>query len=136
MTLVLALSLLCQVKADVVTKLDTRVSVEWKGVGLSEALDHLRSATGLQFHVEVDDDPYVHFTGRDLPARTVLKLALRSAALGAVYRDGVLVVRKQGEERGARTLQLYDVRALVLRVRDFPGPRVDLRPQGVLALVG
>jgi hypothetical protein len=136
MALLLALALLSQAKADVVAKLDTRVSVDWKGADLSQALDYLRSATGLKFHVEVDDDPYVTFAGKDLPARTVLKLALRSAGLGAVYRDGVLVVRKQGDVRGARTLELYDVRALLVRMQDFPGPRVELRPQGRLMRIG
>lgn len=132
MTLLLILALLTQdsAKADVVSKLNaTRVTVDFKDASLAEALEYLREASGLQFHVDADVDARVTFAAKDLPVRTVLKLMLRGADLGVVYRDGVLVVRKQADARAPHTLEMYDVRALLARLDDFPGPRVDLRPQ-------
>ena len=62
--------------------------------------------------------------------KSVLKLMLDTRGLTMMYKDGVLlVVPKDRIYREVKT-QIYDVRDMLLKIQDFPGPKVELTAPG------
>lgn len=121
-------------KSEVVAKLNSlRVSLDFKDAPIEDAVNVLRDMTGINFHL----DPELHtklapeqlkvtFKVNDLLLKSALKLMLSSRDMGAVYRDGVIVLQHKDKTTAAVTLEIYDVRDLLFKLQDFPGPRVEL----------
>jgi hypothetical protein len=51
---------------------------------------------------------------------------LSAPNLTATYRDGVVLVVPKDKVDKAVSLQIYDVRDLLVKIQDFAGPRVEL----------
>jgi type II secretory pathway component GspD/PulD (secretin) len=121
-------------KAEVVNRLNTmRVSVDFTNQTLEEAIAFLRDFTGLNILVDAEvyksqseDQLKVTLKVKDLLLKSVLKLMLSSRELTAMYKEGVLLVVPKGKIDKAVTLQLYDVRDLLVKIQDFAGPKVEL----------
>ena len=111
---------------DAKRKLETRISLDLRETKLSEAIDVIRSATGLNFVVQEGGDLIVTMKIVDVGARSVLRLLLQPRDLVAVFESGAVVIRAR---RGGDSfsLRLYDVRGGTARLRDFPGtsPGID-----------
>jgi hypothetical protein len=134
-------------KTEVVTRLNTmRVSVDFTNSSLEEAIAFLRDFTGLNILVDAEvyktqseDQLKISLKVKDLLLKSVLKLMLSSRELTAMYKEGVVLIVPKGKIDKAVTLQLYDVRDLLHKLQDFPGPKVELvSPQkgGTGPLVG
>jgi type II secretory pathway component GspD/PulD (secretin) len=121
-------------KAEVVNKLNTmRVSVDFTNQTLEEAISFLRDFTGINIVVDAEvyknqseDQLKVTLKVKDLLLKSVLKLMLSSRELTAMYKEGVVLVVPKGKIDKAVTLQLYDVRDLLVKIQDFAGPKVEL----------
>jgi type II secretory pathway component GspD/PulD (secretin) len=121
-------------KAEVVNKLNTmRVSVDFNNQTLEEAISFLRDFTGINIVVDAEvyksqseDQLKVTLKVKDLLLKSVLKLMLSSRELTAMYKEGVVLVVPKGKIDKAVTLQLYDVRDLLVKIQDFSGPKVEL----------
>ena len=121
-------------KAEVVNKLNTmRVSVDFNNQTLEEAIAFLRDFTGINIVVDAEvyksqseDQLKVTLKVKDLLLKSVLKLMLSSRELTAMYKEGVVLVVPKGKIDKAVTLQLYDVRDLLVKIQDFAGPKVEL----------
>src|SRR6185295_3368355 len=121
-------------KAEVVNKLNTmRVSVDFANQTLEEAISFLRDFTGLNIIVDAEvyksqseDQLKITLKVKDLLLKSVLKLMLSARELTAMYKEGVVLVVPKGKIDKAVTLQLYDVRDLLVKIQDFAGPRVEL----------
>jgi hypothetical protein len=113
-------------REDVGRKLETKISLNLRGARLSDAVEIFRSATGLNFVTMDGGETAVNLTVRDVSARSALRLLLAPADLGAVFENGAVVIRHRQSLAGAVVLRVYDVRAAVAKIRDFPGPGVGL----------
>lgn len=117
-------------RETVVRKLDTmKVTVDLKDASLDEAVSYLRELTGVNFVLQanaVDSDARVTLRVRDLTVKHVLKLMLEPMRLTASWKDGAVVILPREHAEHRVTLQLYDVRAHLAELRDFPGPTVEL----------
>ena len=121
-------------KQEVVNKLNTmRVTVDFANVTLEEACSYLRDFSGLNIIVDAEvyknqseDQLKVTLKVKDLLLKSVLKLMLNSRELTAMYKEGVVLVVPKGKIDKAVTLQLYDVRDLLVKIQDFAGPKVEL----------
>ena len=121
-------------KAEVVNKLNTmRVSVDFNNQTLEEALSFLRDFSGLNIVVDAEvyksqseDQLKITLKVKDLLLKSVLKLMLSSRELTAMYKDGVVLIIPKGKIDKSVTLQLYDVRDLLVKLQDFAGPKVEL----------
>jgi len=121
-------------KQEIVSKLNTmRVTVDFSNVTLEEGISYLRDFTGLNIIVDAEvyknqseDQLKVTLKVKDLLLKSVLKLMLNSRELTAMYKEGVLLVIPKGKIDKAVTLQLYDVRDLLVKIQDFAGPKVEL----------
>ncbi|HEX7896565.1 MAG TPA: hypothetical protein VF950_02315 [Planctomycetota bacterium] len=133
MTILLALTLTQDAaREDAVRKLSNqKVTVDFAGVKLSEALDFLRDATGLNLVLlpsaaVKDADQPVRLKAKDLSAKSVLKLLLHGRGLTVAWRDGALAIVPAEEVQEDVALKIYDVRSHLLKLPDFPGPRMEL----------
>jgi len=121
-------------KQEVVNKLNTmRITVDFANVTMEEAIGYLRDFSGLNIIVDAEvyknqseDQLKVTLKVKDLLLKSVLKLMLNSRELTAMYKEGVVLVVPKGKVDKAVTLQLYDVRDLLVKIQDFAGPKVEL----------
>jgi len=118
-------------REDVARKLETKISVDLRGVRLADAIEMFRQATGLTFVTADGGDRTVHLTARDLSARSALRLILAPLDLAAAYENGAVVIRSRRSLVGVTTLKIYDIRGATVKLQDFAGPRLDLRPATV-----
>jgi hypothetical protein len=121
-------------KGDALRRLETmRVSVDFQDARLSEAVDYLREATGLNFVLQAggaEGEAKVRLKARDLAVKSVLKLMLSGRGLAAAWREGAVVILPESEVQDQTTLRMYDVRAMLVKIQDFPGPRMELVTPG------
>ncbi|HLY08537.1 MAG TPA: hypothetical protein VKW04_04425 [Planctomycetota bacterium] len=121
-------------RQEVVNKLNTmRITVDFANTTLEEAVSYLRDFSGLNIIVDAEvyknqseDQLKVTLKVKDLLLKSVLKLMLNSRELTAMYKEGVVLVIPKGKIDKAVTLQLYDVRDLLVKIQDFAGPKVEL----------
>jgi len=121
---------------DVARKLETKVSVELRGVRLADAIDVFRQQTGINFVLVDGTDLMVRLTVRDLSARSALRLALAPADLVAAFENGVVVIRSRKNFAGTVVHRVYDVRSVLATIPDFAGPRIELAERRGGVLVG
>ena len=121
-------------KAEAVNRINTmKVSVDFTNTSLEEAIGFLRDFTGLNILVDAEvyknqseDQLKITLKVKDLSLKSVLKLMLGSRELTAMYKEGVVLVVPKSKVDKAVTLQLYDVRDLLVKIQDFNGPKVEL----------
>jgi len=121
-------------KAEAVNRINTmRVSVDFTNTSLEEAVAFLRDFTGLNIIVDAEvyknqseDQLKITLKVKELSLKSVLKLMLGSRELTAMYKEGVVLVVPKSKVDKAVTLQLYDVRDLLVKIQDFNGPKVEL----------
>lgn len=121
-------------KQEVVNKLNTmRLTVNFENTTMEEAIAYLRDFSGLNIVIDAEvyknqseDQLKVTLKVKDLLLKSILKLMLTSRELTAMYKEGVLLIIPKGKIDKSVTLQLYDVRDLLVKIQDFPGPKVEL----------
>jgi type II secretory pathway component GspD/PulD (secretin) len=121
-------------KAEAVNRINTmKVSVDFTNTSLEEAIGFLRDFTGLNiivdaevYKAQTEDQLKMTLKVKDLSLKSVLKLMLGSRELTAMYKEGVILVVPKSKVDKAVTLQLYDVRDLLVKIQDFNGPKVEL----------
>ncbi len=121
-------------KQEVVNKLNTmRLTVNFENTTMEEAISYLRDFSGLNIIIDAEvyknqseDQLKVTLKVKDLLLKSILKLMLTSRELTAMYKEGVLLIIPKGKVDKSVTLQLYDVRDLLVKIQDFPGPKVEL----------
>jgi hypothetical protein len=121
-------------RQEVLNKLNSmRISVDFNNIPMEETLNFIREFSGLNIVVDgevmtklTEDQLKVTLKVKDLLLKSVLKLMLNPRDLTAVYKEGVLLILPKGKADHAVTLQMYDVRDLLVKIQDFPGPRVEL----------
>lgn len=121
-------------KSEILNKLNAmRITVDFKDQTLDDALGFLRDFSGL--NIVVDAEVYtakdaeqlkVTLRVKDLLLKSALKLMLHPKELTATYKDGVILVVPKGKVDKSVSLQIYDVRDLLVKIPDFVGPKVEL----------
>lgn len=123
---------------EIVSKLgNMKISLDFADAALPDVLDFIRSFSGIDFFIDPkvreklnDEQMKVSLKVNDLPLRAALRILLAGKGLTAVYREGVLVVVPKEEADKDVTLRIYDVRDLMMKIEDHPGPVIELRPPG------
>ena len=123
-----------QRRQEVINKLNNqRLSVDFKETGLEDALGFIRDFSGLNLHVDAgvhelltEDQLKVTLKVKDLLLKSVLKLMLGQRGLSAMYKEGVVLIVPKDKIDEAVSLAMYDVRDMLFKIQDFPGPKVEL----------
>lgn len=119
---------------EILSKLNSqRITLDLNGVSLEDALGFIRDYSGI--NIVVDQEVYTKRTQeqltitikvRDLILKSAMKLLLGTRDLTATYRDGVLYVVPKEKSGQSVVTRVYDVRDLLFKIQDFPGPKVEL----------
>ena len=123
-------------KEEILSKLDNlKITLEFTDTALDDVLNFIREFSGIDFMIDAkvrerfsEDQLKISLKVHDLPLRSALKLMLSGKNLSAVYREGVLVVTPKEELDKDVVLRIYDVRDLLMKIEDHPGPTIELKP--------
>ncbi|HEY3227424.1 MAG TPA: hypothetical protein VGK61_10580, partial [Planctomycetota bacterium] len=102
---------------------------------LEDVIAYFQEYSGLNFHLDAgvansgQEPARVTLKVRDVTLKTALKLVLNPRDLVCVYRDGVLLVAPKSKVASFTVTRVYDVRDLLFKLEDFPGPKLDLDPK-------
>src|SRR5262245_22224861 len=121
-------------KMEVVNKLNSqRISLDFKDAPLDDVVNFLREFTGINFYIDPDihaklsdEQLKVTLKVKDLLLKSALKLMLTSKEMTAVYKEGALVLQHKDKATASTSMRVYDVRDLLFKLQDFPGPKVEL----------
>ena len=133
-------------KQEILNKLQNmKVDLNFENAPFQDVISYVRDLSGLNIVISAevgenlsDDQLTVTLKVKELRLKSALKIVLGSRDLTATYKDGVILIIPKDSERNVSVhLQLYDVRDLLVKIRDFPGPVVELAsPADAAALAG
>jgi hypothetical protein len=123
-----------QKKNEILSKLNNqRITLDFKDVSLDEAINFIRDFTSINIVVDAEvhtkyseDQLRITMKIKDLVLKSALKLMLSQRDLTATYKEGVLLIVPRDKVNKVVTLVVYDVRDLLFKLQDFPGPKVEL----------
>jgi len=119
---------------------DRRINVDLKGATLDEVVKFLQASTGINIVVDKaaiakaggDADSYeFELKVRGVSILDFLRLALEPQDLGLAARGNVLFVTSKKAARGKPVLRMYDIAHLLVAIRDFPAPDINVYPSSM-----
>lgn len=121
-------------REEILGKLNSqRITLDFKDVSLDDALGFVRDFSNLNIVVDAEvytklsaDQLRITIKVKDLLLKSALKLMLSGRDLTATYKEGVLLVIPKDRANRSTTTRVYDVHDLLVRLQDFPGPKVEL----------
>ena len=114
-----------------------RITVEFKGASMDDVVKYVRAATGINIVVDKraiekeggDVEAYeFEMEVRNVSVRDFLKLAFEPQDLGLAIRKNILLITSKKAARGKPVLRMYDIAHLLVQIRDFPAPEINLFP--------
>lgn len=106
--------------------LPVREFARWLGVVTGEGIDFMVAADGGD-----DELPTITLQLEKVRLDNLLRVVADVTGLGYVYRNGVVMIKPKEQIKEMTELRLYDVRAMVAPITDFPAPELlGLRPSG------
>ncbi|MHC4937895.1 MAG: hypothetical protein ACYTHK_02885 [Planctomycetota bacterium] len=126
---------------ELVNLLSTRrISVDFKGASLNDVVKYIQAATGINIVVRKhkiekaggDVDAYeFDMRVRNVTVLDFLKLAFEPQELGLAVRKNVLLITSKQDARGKPVLRMYDISHLLVQIRDFPAPDINVYPSNM-----
>jgi type II secretory pathway component GspD/PulD (secretin) len=123
-----------EVIADVRNKLNSmKIDMNYTDEPFDNVLAYLREYTGLNFIVDkeagIDTSKTISFKVKGITVSTALRFLLEQMdASYTVTEEKIVVITKPENALGKPILDLYDIRDLVIKLSNFPGPRLELLP--------
>ena len=121
--------------ADVERKLSAmRISIEFSGAPLGEAVDFVREASGLNIVVDprVDKRAGVTMQVKGVTLKSALNLILKPLEAGYVISEGIVRIVPAEELKVRVTLRIYDLGDLTMPLTEFPGGDLHIREDGIV----
>ncbi len=123
------------VREGVVNKLASmKTSLDFTEAELTDVIDFLQQLTQINFVIDRrvyenarPEDLKVTIQLKEVPLRTALRVILNQRGLTAEYKDGVLLILPKSALEEQIYLRMYDVRDLMFKIKDFPGPEITLQ---------
>lgn len=123
-----------ETKRLVLNKLETmKISLSEVDRPLDELVAYLRDFSNINFLIDPEvytkvskDQMRVTIKVKDVRLKSALKLILGQYDLAAVYQDGIVRITTRERVNQNVITQFYDVRDLLLKISNFPGPKLEL----------
>lgn len=91
------------------------------------AADHKVNFIVMARETAVEELPTISLSVSKLNLVSMMAIVARLTDLRFVYTSGVVLIKPKDEVREQRILRVYDLRAATAPLRDFPGPRLEIR---------
>lgn len=123
-----------ETKRAVLNKLETmKIDLNEVDRPLDEMVAYLRDFSNINFLIDPEvytkvskDQMKVTIKVKNVRLKSALKLILGQYDLSAVYQDGIVkITTRERVNQNVITL-FYDVRDLLLKINNFPGPKLEL----------
>ncbi len=119
-------------------KLDTmKMDIGLEAAKLEDIVSFIRDFTGLNIIIDggvrdkVDLEKQITFKVKDLVLKNVLKLLLSQYGLDYhITEEKVVLITTPDAAGGKAILEIHDVRDILVKIQDFPGPKVELQGGG------
>ncbi|MHC4954589.1 MAG: hypothetical protein ACYTGZ_11940 [Planctomycetota bacterium] len=114
-----------------------RISVKFDAASLDDVVKYVHAATGINIVVRKHkiaadggdaDAIEISLKVRNVTVLDFLKLAFEPQDLGLAVRNNVLLITSKKDARGKPVLRMYDVSHLLVQIRDFPAPDINVYP--------
>jgi len=106
-----------------------RIDIDISGWNVSQLADYVREVTGVNIFVDpsaASDPVSLTLRAKGVSVQSVLNLLLKPNKLGWVVEEGVLRIAREEKLRGNVRLEIFDLRDLLMPIRDFPGVEITL----------
>jgi len=106
-----------------------RIDIDISGWNVSQLADYVREVTGVNIVVDpsaASDPVSLTLRAKGVSVQSVLNLLLKPNKLGWVVEEGVLRIAREEKLRGNVRLEIFDLRDLLMPIRDFPGVEITL----------
>ena len=115
-------------------KLDTmKIDMGFEGAKLEDIVAFVRDFTGMNILIDgavrdkVDLEKPVTFKVKDLVLKNTMKLLLSQFGLDYhITEEKVVLITTPQLAGGKPVLELHDIRDILVKIQDFPGPKVEL----------
>lgn len=114
-----------------------KVTVKFKETPFAEAVDYVRRVAGFNVIVSpvlsakgLDGIAPLTMTLNDVSLRQVAELVAQFSATKFKFEGGILEFTTPEDARGKPVLRIYAIGDVTMKLRNFPGPDVNLRPSG------
>lgn len=108
-----------------------KISLDIHEATLSDVIDLVREMTSLQIllspsAIKQAGDHTLTMRLSDVPVQTALGFILSQYDLTTTYEQGILMIVPRKEWEARSHLEVYDVKDVLTRIPDFPGPSIEL----------
>lgn len=111
----------------------TRVSMDFTEAPLRDVVSFIQAVSGINLIVDpqifknrTEEELRVTLTVKKITLKNALALLQRFFKLHIEYRDGVLVMTDK-KSVGQMKVVVYDVRDMMMKIKDFKGPNIKLQ---------
>lgn len=114
----------------------TRLSLSFERAKIEQIIDYIRDSTGLNINISdaikaaraADFDRELpNFKVNDLTVKNILKILLQQLNLDYTIKPGgVILITDSAGASGELLLEIYDIRDILFKIRDFPAPPIDI----------
>jgi hypothetical protein len=113
----------------------SRITLDFTDAPLADVIACFEEFSGLNFHIEEEArSARITLKVKDVSMKAALRLILHPRDLRCVFRNQVIVIGTKDRLGGRMVTRVYDIREIMLPVRDFAGPRMELQPPGSMLI--
>lgn len=125
-------------RREIMLKLNSlKLSLDFTDAQLTDVIEFCREVAQINFVIDKrvfeklsPQELSVTMKLTEVPLRVALKLVLEPKNLATIFRDGVLMIVPKEVLEEELVLQIYDVKDLMFKIVDFPGPDLELAGGG------
>ncbi|HAK93454.1 MAG TPA: hypothetical protein DCM87_00175 [Planctomycetes bacterium] len=106
-----------------------RITIDFDNKPLADAIDYIKKITQINIHIDKDVDPEetkVKLNLTQVKLQDALELMMLNTGLAYTFRNNVLTITVPEKARGLVILKIYTVTDILSRIRDFPGPKLEI----------
>jgi hypothetical protein len=114
-----------------------KVTVKFKDTPFAEAVDYVRRVAGFNVMVSpvlsakgLDAIQPITMTLNDVSLKQLAELVAQFSSTKLKLDGGILQFTTPEDARGKPVLRIYAIGDLTMKLRNFPGPDINLRPSG------
>ena len=107
-----------------------RITIDFDNKPLADAIDYIKKITGINIHIDKNVDPEetkVKLNLTQMKLEDALDLMMLNTGLAYTFRNNVLTITVPESARGLAILKIYTGTDILSKIRDFPGPRLEIR---------
>jgi len=107
-----------------------RINLDFDDRPLSEVIDFIKRLVQINIKIDSDVDPEetkVTLRLNDALLKDALELIMENTGLAYTFRNNLLVITVKEKAIGTPVFKIYNVTDILSRVRNFPGPTLDIR---------